>query len=161
MRRAFQGAGESSVGMGKVAFLFPGQASQYPGMGRQLAEIFPVARAVFEEADRALGFSVTRLCFEGSEDALKLTSNTQPALLTVSIATYRLLEDKGITPHFVAGHSLGEYSALVAAGSLNFIDAAKLVRLRGGYMQEAAPPRGGPGAGHLRPPPPPGAPTAQ
>ncbi|HJY85404.1 MAG TPA: ACP S-malonyltransferase [Candidatus Acidoferrales bacterium] len=126
--------------MGKVAFLFPGQASQYPGMGRQLAENFPVARAVFEEADQALGFSVTRLCFEGSEDALKLTSHTQPALLTVSIATYRLLEDKGITPHFVAGHSLGEYSALVAAGSLNFIDAAKLVRLRGGYMQEAVPP---------------------
>jgi [acyl-carrier-protein] S-malonyltransferase len=126
--------------MGKVAFLFPGQASQYPGMGKELAEKFPVARAVFEEADRALGFSVAQLCFEGSEDALKLTANTQPALLTVSIATYRLLEDKGIAPHFVAGHSLGEYSALVAAGSLGFAEAAKLVRLRGGYMQEAVPP---------------------
>lgn len=126
--------------MGKLAFLFPGQASQYPGMGKELAEKYPVARAVFEEADQALGFSVSQLCFEGSEEALKLTANTQPAILTVSIAAYRILEEKGIAPHFVAGHSLGEYSALVAAGSLTFADAVKLVRLRGGYMQEAVPP---------------------
>jgi [acyl-carrier-protein] S-malonyltransferase len=125
--------------MGKVAFLFPGQASQCPGMGKELAEKYPVARAVFEEADGALGFSISQLCFEGSEDTLKLTANTQPAILTVSVATYRILEEKGITPQYVAGHSLGEYSALVAAGSLPFADAVKLVRLRGGYMQEAVP----------------------
>jgi len=125
--------------MGKVAFLFPGQASQYPGMGKELAERYPAARAVFEEADQALGFSISQLCFEGSEDALKLTANTQPAILTASVAACRILEEKGITPHFVAGHSLGEYSALVAAGSLTFADAVRLVRLRGGYMQEAVP----------------------
>ncbi len=125
--------------MGKLAFLFPGQASQYPGMGKELAEKYPVARAVFEEADRSLGFSISELCFEGSEDALKLTANTQPAILTVSVVVYRILEEKGITPHYVAGHSLGEYSALVAAGGLAFADAVKLVRLRGGYMQEAVP----------------------
>lgn len=125
--------------MGKVAFVFPGQASQYPGMGKELAENYPVARAVFDEADTALGISVSKLCFEGTEDDLKLTANTQPAILTVSVAAYRVLAEKGITPDFVAGHSLGEYSALVAAGSLKFADAVKLVRKRGTCMQEAVP----------------------
>jgi [acyl-carrier-protein] S-malonyltransferase len=126
--------------MGKLAFLFPGQASQYPGMGRDLAEQFPIARAVFDQADAALGFSISKLCFEGSEEDLKQTENTQPAILTVSIAAYRVLEERGVVPDFVAGHSLGEYSALVAAGSLEFVTAAKLVRQRGRYMQEAVPP---------------------
>src|SRR5260370_17866023 len=125
--------------MVKIAFLFPGQASQYPGMGRDLAEKFPESRAVFDEADAALGFSVSQLCFEGSEEALKQTENTQPAILTVSTAAYRALEKQGITPDFVAGHSLGEYSALVAAGGLDFATAVKLVRGRGRYMQEAVP----------------------
>ena len=125
--------------MGKVAFVFPGQASQYSGMGKELAEKYPLARAVFDEADKALGFSVSKLCFEGTEDDLKLTANTQPAILTVSVAAARVLAEKGITPDFVAGHSLGEYSALVAAGSLKFAEAVKLVRKRGTYMQEAVP----------------------
>jgi [acyl-carrier-protein] S-malonyltransferase len=125
--------------MGKLAFLFPGQASQYPGMGRDLAEKFPESKAVFDEADAALGFSLSKLCFEGSEEALKQTENTQPAILTVSTAAYRTLEKQGITPDFVAGHSLGEYSALVAAGALEFSTAVKLVRGRGRYMQEAVP----------------------
>src|SRR5262249_21547551 len=125
--------------MGKVAFVFPGQASQYPGMGKELADNHPVAKAVFDEADKALGFSISKLCFEGSEDDLKLTANTQPAILTVSVAVYRVLAEKGLQPDFVAGHSLGEYSALVAAGSLKFSDAVQLVRKRGTYMQEAVP----------------------
>lgn len=125
--------------MGKVAFVFPGQASQYPGMGKELAEKYPLARGVFDEADKALGFSIAKMCFEGSEEELKLTANTQPAILTCSIAAYRVLEEKGITPDYVAGHSLGEYSALVAAGALKFTDAVKLVRKRGQYMQEAVP----------------------
>ena len=125
--------------MGKVAFIFPGQASQYPGMGKELAEKYGAARAVFEEADKALGFSISKICFEGTEDELKLTANTQPAILTVSVAAYRVLAEKGVTADFVAGHSLGEYSGLVAAGSLNFSDAVKLVRKRGTYMQEAVP----------------------
>ena len=125
--------------MGKVAFVFPGQASQYSGMGKELAEKYPVARALFDEADKALGFSVSKLCFEATEDDLKLTANTQPAILTVSVAAARVLAEKNITPDFVAGHSLGEYSALVAAGSLKFADAVKLVRKRGTYMQEAVP----------------------
>jgi [acyl-carrier-protein] S-malonyltransferase len=125
--------------MGKLAFLFPGQASQYPGMGRDLAEKFPESKAVFDEADAALGFSLSKLCFEGSEEALKQTENTQPAILTVSTAAYRALEKQGITPDFVAGHSLGEYSALVAASALEFSTAVKLVRGRGRYMQEAVP----------------------
>jgi len=125
--------------MGKVAFIFPGQASQYSGMGKELAEKYAAARAVFEEADKALGFSISRICFEGTEDELKLTTNTQPAILTVSVAAFRVLAEKGITADYVAGHSLGEYSALVAAGSLDFADAVKLVRKRGAYMQEAVP----------------------
>jgi [acyl-carrier-protein] S-malonyltransferase len=125
--------------MGKLAFLFPGQASQYPGMGRDLAERFPESKAVFDEADAALGLSLSKLCFEGSEEALKQTENTQPAILAVSTAAYRALEKQGITPDFVAGHSLGEYSALVAAGALEFSTAVKLVRGRGRYMQEAVP----------------------
>jgi [acyl-carrier-protein] S-malonyltransferase len=108
-------------------------------MGKALADTYPAARRVFEEADEALGFALSRLCFEGPEDQLKLTENTQPALLTVSIAAYAVLQENGWTPDFVAGHSLGEYSALVAAGSLQFADAVKLVRHRGRYMQEAVP----------------------
>ncbi|MDP9147062.1 MAG: ACP S-malonyltransferase [Acidobacteriota bacterium] len=125
--------------MGKVAFMFPGQASQYPGMGKELAETYASAKAVFDEADKALGFSISKMCFEGSEEDLKLTANTQPAILTCSVATYRVLEEKGLVPDFVAGHSLGEYSALVASGALKFADAVKLVRKRGTYMQEAVP----------------------
>jgi len=125
--------------MGKVAFMFPGQASQYPGMGKELAEKYPAARAVFEEADQALGFSISKMCFEGTEEDLKLTANTQPAILAVSVAAYRVVAEKGLTPDFVAGHSLGEYSALVAVGALNFSDAVRLVRKRGQYMQEAVP----------------------
>jgi [acyl-carrier-protein] S-malonyltransferase len=125
--------------MGKTAFVFPGQASQYPGMGKELADKYPVARAVFDDADKALGFSISQMCFSGSEEDLKQTANTQPAILTCSVAIYRVLEEKGITPDFVAGHSLGEYSALVAAGSLKFSDAVKIVYKRGKYMQEAVP----------------------
>jgi [acyl-carrier-protein] S-malonyltransferase len=125
--------------MGKLAFLFPGQASQYPGMGRELAANHPAARIVFDEADKALGFSVSDLCFNGSEEALKLTANTQPAILTVSVAAYRVLAENGVQPAFVAGHSLGEFSALVAAGGLEFADAVRLVRRRGEYMQSAVP----------------------
>ena len=126
--------------MGKVAFVFPGQASQYPGMGQELAEKYPVAKSAFDEADQALGFSISRMCFAGAEEDLKLTANTQPAILAVSVAAFRVLEEKGFTPDFVAGHSLGEYSALVAAGSLKFADALRLVRKRGAFMQEAVAP---------------------
>jgi len=109
-------------------------------MGKALAEAHADARRIFEEADDALGFAISRLCFEGPEDQLKLTENTQPALLTVSIAAFAVLSAEGIAPDYVAGHSLGEYSALVAAGSLDFADAVRLVRKRGQYMQEAVPP---------------------
>lgn len=125
--------------MSKVAFLFPGQGSQYAGMGKLLAEQYPEARSVFEEADEALGFALSRLCFEGPEDELKKTEITQPAILTVSTAGFRVLSGAGLKPTFVAGHSLGEYSALVAAGSLQFRDAVQLVNKRGRYMQEAVP----------------------
>lgn len=108
-------------------------------MGKALADTFPAAKAVFEEADDALGFSISRLCFEGPDDQLKLTANTQPALLTVSVAAWRVLKELGYRPDYVAGHSLGEYSALVAAGALQFADAVRLVRHRGRYMQEAVP----------------------
>lgn len=138
--------------MSDIAFLFPGQGSQAPGMGKALAETFESARRVFEEADDALGFPISRLCFEGPEDQLRLTENTQPALLTVSIAALRVLEQEGLHPAWVAGHSLGEYSALVAAGSLQFRDAVRLVRLRGRYMQEAVPPGVGAMAAVLKPP---------
>jgi len=109
-------------------------------MGKALADAFPAARRVFEEADDGLGFSISRLCFEGPDEQLKLTENTQPALLTVSVAAFAVLKDRGYVPDYVAGHSLGEYSALVAAGSLSFTDAVRLVRKRGQYMQEAVPP---------------------
>ena len=109
-------------------------------MGKALAGTYAAARRIFEEADDALGFPISQLCFEGPEDGLKLTANTQPALLTVSIAAFEVLRERGFTPSYVAGHSLGEYSALVAAGSLRFADAVRLVRKRGQYMQEAVPP---------------------
>ncbi len=123
----------------KTALLFPGQGSQFVGMGKSLAAQFPCARAVFEEADGTLGFALARLCFEGPEETLRLTENQQPALVTVSTAAFRVLREHGIEPDYVAGHSLGEYSALVAAGSLTFADAVRLVRRRGRYMQEAVP----------------------
>jgi [acyl-carrier-protein] S-malonyltransferase len=123
----------------KMAFLFPGQGSQFAGMGKALANTWPAARRIFEEADDALGFPLSRLSFEGPEDQLKLTENTQPALLTVSMAAFAVLQEQGLRPDYVAGHSLGEYSALVAAGSLRFADALRLVRRRGRYMQEAVP----------------------
>jgi [acyl-carrier-protein] S-malonyltransferase len=122
-----------------IAFLFPGQGSQYIGMGKLLAEAYPEARRVFGQADDALGFALSRLCFEGSEEILKQTQNTQPALLTVSFAAYKVLENLGYRPAVVAGHSLGEYSALVAVAALDFADALRLVRNRGQYMQEAVP----------------------
>jgi [acyl-carrier-protein] S-malonyltransferase len=123
----------------KIAYIFPGQGSQAPGMGRDLAEHFPAARRVFEEADHALGFELSRLCFEGPAEDLQLTANTQPALLAASVAAAAVLKEKGVRADFVAGHSLGEYSALVAAGSLRLAAALRLVRLRGQYMQEAVP----------------------
>jgi [acyl-carrier-protein] S-malonyltransferase len=125
--------------MSKLAFIFPGQGSQRAGMGRDLAESFPTACASFHEADRALGFGLSELCFNGPEKELQLTANTQPAILTVSVAAFRALSEKGFKPDFVAGHSLGEYSALVAAGAFSLSDAARLVRRRGELMQEAIP----------------------
>src|SRR3954470_23127717 len=122
-----------------VAFLFPGQGSQAAGMGKELAELYPVARQTFQEADDALGFSISQLCFAGPDEQLKLTENTQPAILTMSTAVARVLREKGIVPQFAAGHSLGEYSAHVAAGTLTFADAVRTVRDRGRYMQEAVP----------------------
>jgi len=122
-----------------MAFLFPGQGSQSIGMGKDLAEKFPVARQTFDEADAALGYKLSDLCFNGPEDQLRLTEITQPAILTASVAAWRVLEEKGLRQAFVAGHSLGEYSAHVAAGTFSFADAVRTVRNRGKYMQEAVP----------------------
>src|SRR5581483_10416861 len=124
---------------GPIAFLFPGQGSQSVGMGKDLAAMYPVAQETFEEADAALGFKLSQLCWEGPEDKLKMTEITQPAILTVSVAAWRVLQSKGINPQYVAGHSLGEYSAHVAAGTFDFKDAVRTVNKRGKYMQEAVP----------------------
>ena len=123
----------------KTALLFPGQGSQRVGMGRDLAIKFDIARRTYEEADEVLGFSLSKLCWEGPEDELTLTQNTQPAILTTSIAVFRVLRERGLTFDVVAGHSLGEWSALVAAGALQLRDAVKLTNLRGQFMQEAVP----------------------
>jgi [acyl-carrier-protein] S-malonyltransferase len=122
-----------------IAFLFPGQGSQSVGMGKDLADNHAVARRTFEEADEALGYELSQICFEGPEERLKLTEITQPAILTASVAAWRVLQEKGLKPDYVAGHSLGEYSAHVAAGTLSFADAVRTVRNRGKYMQEAVP----------------------
>jgi [acyl-carrier-protein] S-malonyltransferase len=126
--------------MGKTAFIFPGQGSQYPGMGKDLADAFPVARQIFEEANDALGMKLSATCFAGSEDELRLTATTQPAILTTSIAVLRVVEQEtGLRADYLAGHSLGEYSALVCSGALGFADAVRTVRARGTFMQEAVP----------------------
>ncbi len=130
---------ENKVSSGAIAFLFPGQGSQAVGMGKDLAEKYPIARQTFEEADEALGYTLSQLCFEGREEQLRLTEVTQPAILTASIAALRVLEGRMPKPAYVAGHSLGEYSAHVAAGTLSFADAVRTVRYRGKYMQEAVP----------------------
>jgi [acyl-carrier-protein] S-malonyltransferase len=124
----------------KIAFLFPGQGSQAVGMGRELAERFPLAAETFAEADAALGFSLSKLCFEGPEEDLRLTENTQPAIMTVSVAAARVLAAQGVEPGLAAGHSLGEWSAHVIAGTLTFADALRAVKARGAAMQKAVPP---------------------
>jgi [acyl-carrier-protein] S-malonyltransferase len=125
--------------MRTTAFLFPGQGSQAVGMGKELAAMYPVARQTFDEADDALGYKISELCFEGPEEKLKLTEVTQPAILTVSVAAFRVLRETGITPNYVAGHSVGEYAAHVAAGTFDFKHAVRVARNRGRYMQEAVP----------------------
>ena len=125
--------------MGKLAFIFPGQGSQSVGMGKDLHDGFPEARAVFDAVDAALGERLSHLCFDGPEEALKLTANTQPSILTVSAAAAAVLAARGVVPDLVAGHSLGEYSALVAAGACGAAEAARAVRARGTFMQEAVP----------------------
>lgn len=126
--------------MSKLAYIFPGQGSQAVGMGKDLADNFPIAKQTFEEANDALGFSLSEICWNGTAEDLALTENTQPAILTSSIAAFRVMESEGFQkPDFVAGHSLGEYSALVAAGAMSFSDAVKTVNNRGKYMQEAVP----------------------
>ena len=125
--------------MGKIAFVFPGQGAQAVGMGKDFYDNFDVAKKLFEEADDALGYSIKKMCFEGSEDDLKLTANTQPAILIVSVIAAELLKSEGINAEVSGGHSLGEYSALVTAGALNFRDAVILVHKRGQFMQEAVP----------------------
>jgi [acyl-carrier-protein] S-malonyltransferase len=132
-------APENTPPIEKIAFLFPGQGSQAVGMGRDLAENFTVARQTFEEADEALGFALSTLCFDGPVEQLKQTEFTQPAIFTVSVAVDRVLRNHDVAPHYVAGHSLGEYSAAVAAGMLSFADAIKALQLRGRFMQEAVP----------------------
>ena len=122
-----------------MAFLFPGQGSQAVGMGKELAEKYSIARQTFDEADEALGYKLSQTCFEGPEEKLRMTEVTQPAILTMSIAAWRVLDEKGLKPGFVAGHSLGEYSAHVAAGTFSFADAVRTVRKRGQFMQEAVP----------------------
>jgi [acyl-carrier-protein] S-malonyltransferase len=129
----------ASAQNGAIALLFPGQGSQTLGMGKQLAETYPIARQTFEEADEALGYKLSQICFDGPEEKLRLTEVTQPAILTMSTAAWRILDEKGVRPAFVAGHSLGEYSAHVAAGTLSFADAVRTVSKRGKYMQEAVP----------------------
>ena len=123
-----------------TAFVFPGQGSQYSGMGKDVAEAFPAARRVFDDIDAALGFSISQLCFEGPDEQLKLTENTQPAILAVSSAIHAVLEERGATRRdVVAGHSLGEYSAIVSVGGLTPAEAAQIVRMRGRFMQDAVP----------------------
>jgi [acyl-carrier-protein] S-malonyltransferase len=129
----------SNIAQSKIAFIFPGQGSQLVGMGKDLAAKYPIARQTFEEADESLGYKLSQVCFEGPEEQLRLTEITQPAILTASIAALRVIECRLPKPGFVAGHSLGEYSAHVASGTMSFADAVRTVRNRGKYMQEAVP----------------------
>ena len=125
--------------MGKIAFVFPGQGAQAVGMGKEFYDTYDIAKKRFDEADEALGYSIKKMCFEGPEEDLRLTANTQPAILTVSVIAAEILKERGVEPDVAGGHSLGEYSALVTAGVLDFSDAVRLVHKRGMYMQEAVP----------------------